>query len=111
MKKLRPMSEKSPIEEREGFVYLHLRVQPRASRNRISQRNGRLYVALTAPPVDGKANNALCDFFAEWLQVPRRTVQLVSGERARDKTLQVESMSADSIQRKLKKEIEGVTGD
>ena len=111
MKKRRPMSEKPPIEEREGSVYLHLRVQPCASRNRITQRNGRLCVALTAPPVDGKANKALCNFFAKWLQVPRRTVQLVSGERSRDKTLLVESMSANSIQKKLKKGNEGVTGD
>ena len=47
---------------------------------------------LAAPPVDGAANEALIAFLSEALDVPRRDLTLVSGERSRDKRVRVEGL-------------------
>ena len=63
-------------------------VQPRASRNRIVGLLGdELKVALTAPPVDGAANKACCDFFAKLCGRPKSSVRIVAGEASRHKRL------------------------
>lgn len=49
-----------------------------------------LRVRLAAPPVDGKANQALCAFFADWCDVPRSQVTLISGETSRLKRLLID---------------------
>ena len=63
-------------------------VQPRASRSRVTGwHDGRLKVQLTAPPVDGEANEALLKFLSKLLGVPRRDVTLLRGETSRRKTV------------------------
>ena len=63
-------------------------VVPRASKCAIAGvHDGRLKVMLDAPPVDGKANDALIAFFAKALGVPKRDVAIVRGEKGRQKTL------------------------
>jgi len=67
-----------------------IRVIPRARRNQVGgERDGRLVVRTTAAPVDGRANDAVVRLVAEHLGVPRRHIELVAGERSRDKTLRV----------------------
>jgi len=69
-------------------VTLSCRVQPRASRNALAGVMGdSLKVALTAPPVDGKANAALCRFLADKAGLPRSSVQILSGETSRTKVI------------------------
>lgn len=76
-------------------VRLRLRVQPRASRSEIvGLAGGRLKVRLTAPPLEGAANDACRDLIADWLGVPRRSVELEAGLRSRDKTLRVRGAPA-----------------
>ena len=71
-------------------VSILVRVIPRAPRTEISGvRNGALLVRLGAPPVDDAANEALLDLFARILRCPRRSVQLASGARSRDKRVRV----------------------
>jgi uncharacterized protein len=71
---------------------LRLRVQPRASRDRLGEPMGdRLKVTITAPPVDGKANEHLLRFLAREFRVPRGAVTLVSGETGREKTVRIAS--------------------
>ena len=69
---------------------LEIRVIPRATRNEVGgERNGRLLVRTTATPVDGKANDAVRKQVATHLGVPVSSVEIVSGHRARDKTLRI----------------------
>jgi len=68
-----------------------VRVIPRARRDAVGgERDGRLLVRTTAPPIDDAANEAVCRLVAAHLGVPRRRVTLLSGHRSRDKVLRVE---------------------
>lgn len=89
---------KPPIEQRDDRVLIRLRVQPKASRNAVSvEPDGRIRVALTAPPVDGAANKALCDYIAKQLRIPRGAVELVHGEKSRDKVIAVTGITPVEI--------------
>jgi uncharacterized protein (TIGR00251 family) len=69
-------------------LVLHLRIQPRASREGIDGvREGRLRVRVNSPPVDGAANESLIRLLADALGVPRATVRLMRGEKSRDKEI------------------------
>jgi uncharacterized protein (TIGR00251 family) len=77
-------------------------VKPRASRNQvIGIREGTLHVALTAPPVEGKANDALVRFLAELLDVRQRQVEIVTGERSRHKIVRVSEVAPDELRRRV----------
>jgi uncharacterized protein (TIGR00251 family) len=72
---------------------LNVRLQPRASKDEITgERDGRLLIKVKAPPVDGKANEALIKLIAKKAGVPRRDVTLVRGHTSRDKVLRVEGV-------------------
>ncbi|MGB0722462.1 MAG: DUF167 family protein [Gammaproteobacteria bacterium] len=75
-------------------LHLRLRVQPRASRDRIGAPMGdghALKVSITAPPVDGKANAHLVAYVAKEFRVAKGQVCVVSGETGREKHLRIES--------------------
>lgn len=75
-----------------------MKVQPRAKRSRISGRLGDEWkLEITAPPVDGKANQAVVEFFAEALHLPRAAVTIVSGERSRHKVLEIAGIEEADI--------------
>lgn len=70
------------------------RVQPRASRTALAGvMGGALKIALTAPPVDGKANAALCEFLAELFHRPKSSVSVVSGQTGRNKIIEISDLS------------------
>jgi uncharacterized protein (TIGR00251 family) len=80
-----------------------VRVHPRAGSTAITGTMGdALKVSLSAPPVEGKANVALTEFFAEVFCVPRASVQVVGGERARNKLIRVVGRSAAELQQRLR---------
>ncbi len=82
---------------------LRVRVQPRASRNEVSGwANGVLNVRLMAPPVEGAANKALIAFLAETLGVKRHQVTQTAGEKSREKTFEVEGLSTEELDRRLR---------
>jgi len=85
---------------------LRVRVQPRASRAAIGtwREDGTLTVRVTAPPVEGRANAAVGALLATALGVPVSAVQVVHGERGRDKLVRVTGLSAAEIRRKLEGE-------
>lgn len=86
----------------EKRVLLQVRVQPRASKNKVvGWREGVLYLHLTAPPVEGLANEACVKFLAEKLGVQRSRITLVSGEKSRNKVLQIEGLGREEIERRL----------
>jgi len=87
----KPAADPLPLglDAREG-ISIVVRVIPRAPRTEIAGlRNGALLVRLAAPPVDDAANEELLDLFARLLKCPRRSVQLASGARSRDKRVRV----------------------
>ena len=80
-----------------------VRIQPKASRNSCGLDDaGRIRVALTAPPVDGAANDALVRYVSDLLQLPRRAITIVSGEKSRDKILAIAGMDPEDIVARLR---------
>ena len=76
----------------ESVVRFDVRVQPRASRTAVGgAHGGALRVRLSAPPVDGAANDALVDALAGALGVPRRAVRIVAGATSRGKVVEVDA--------------------
>ena len=81
---------------------LPVRVQPRASRNEVvGWREGVLAVRLTAPPVEGAANRACRDFLADTLGVRRADVELVSGDKSREKRFRITGITAEEARQRL----------
>lgn len=79
-----------------------LRVQPRASRNAVAGVIGdAVKLAITAPPVDGKANAAVIEHLAKLFGVAKSSVVIVSGETGRNKVVAVRGRSAEQVQKAL----------
>lgn len=78
---------------------LAVRVTPRASRNEIVDvlSDGTVKVHITAPPVEGKANEILIKFLAEILNVPAGRIDVVAGATGRDKLISVVDMDAQTL--------------
>jgi uncharacterized protein (TIGR00251 family) len=89
-------------------ILLSVRVQPRASRNAlIVEADGRVRVALTAPPVEGAANEALRAYLAEVFGVSRASVTVVRGEKSREKTVSLTGITAEGIETVLQRAAKG----
>jgi uncharacterized protein len=74
---------------------LKIRVQPRASRTEVAgEREGAIVIRVNAPPVDGRANEAVCRLIAKRLGVASGAVRVVRGEAARDKLVRVDGIDA-----------------
>ena len=88
----------------DAAAILDIRVIPRSPRTRVDGRRGNaILVRLAAPPVEGAANDALIAFLSDALDVPRRDVTLVSGERSRDKRVRIDGVDeATAIARLLR---------
>ena len=77
---------------------LSVRVTPRSSQNKIQREpDGLIKVWLTAPPVEGEANAALCELLAKQLGVPKSRVHVVSGSTGRTKKVLVEGLPSTEI--------------
>ncbi len=91
-------------QSRDGTVLLCLYVQPKASRTKIvGLFDGCLKIAVAAPPVDGKANEAVVKFLAKKLQIPRKNIVLKTGAQSRRKKFVVKSIDVDTVRIKIKK--------
>lgn len=90
------------IAEFVGGVRLQVYVQPRSSRNQIvGEQNEALKVKLTAPPVEGEANEALVDFLSSSLKLPRKDIKLLKGEASRHKIVEILGINPDELRIKL----------
>jgi uncharacterized protein (TIGR00251 family) len=79
-------------------ITLEILVQPRASRARIGpMHDGRLKIAVTAPPVDGEANAAVVELLARRLGIARGDVSVVAGASSRRKTLTIANVSRQQL--------------
>jgi uncharacterized protein (TIGR00251 family) len=91
------------IRETTQGVTLHIRLQPRASRDEIVSDAEQLKVRITAPPVDSAANKALLKFIAKSLGLAPRAVSLIRGDKNRSKVLLITGTNAASVLAKLHK--------
>ena len=81
---------------------LKLRIVPNARRSEVVGAHGdAIKVKVQAPPVDGKANEALCEFLAEQLQIPARSIEIVGGEKSRDKMVAITDMDLAIARQRL----------
>ena len=91
-----------PLKESTSGVTFAIKVHPRARKNAITGTVGdALKLALTAPPVDGKANQAVIEFFADLFAITRSSVTIASGETSRTKVIRVSGISADQVRQRL----------
>ncbi|MFP4683604.1 MAG: DUF167 domain-containing protein [Ectothiorhodospira sp.] len=75
-----------------GTLILRLKLQPRASREKLGEpREGRLKAYVSAPPVDGAANDRLVRLLARQCGVPKSAVRIAGGEKSREKTLEIDA--------------------
>jgi uncharacterized protein (TIGR00251 family) len=91
-----------PIHDSPAGAKFAIKVHPRAKKNAISGELGdALKLSLTAPPVEGRANDSCIDFFAKFLKVPRSSVTIASGLTSRNKIIHVAGISAEDVRRRL----------
>jgi uncharacterized protein (TIGR00251 family) len=79
-------------------VTLDILVQPRASRAKIGpMHDGRLKIAVTAPPVDGEANAAVIELLARRLGIARGSIEVIAGASSRRKTVRIADVTDQQI--------------
>jgi hypothetical protein len=90
------------IKESASGVTFAVKVHPRARKNAITGVVGdALKLALTAPPVDGKANHAVVEFFADLFAIPRSSVTIASGETSRNKVVRIAGVTKPVAEQRL----------
>jgi uncharacterized protein len=91
-----------PLHQTPIGVTFAVKIHPRAKKNAITGELGdAVKLSLTAPPVEGRANEACIEFFANLLEVPRSSVTIASGETSRRKVIRVVGLSAQELQQRL----------
>ena len=92
----------SALEAHGKDVIIRVRVQPKASRSQLRvEEDGRVRVAITAPPVDGAANKALCAFLARHFGLAKRAVTVESGHKNREKAVRLVGIQLNEAKRRL----------
>ncbi len=90
------------LKETGGAVSFSVRLIPRANRTEIVGVEGdAIKIRLSAPPVEGKANEALVRFLADTLDVPRGNVEIVTGHAARRKVIRIRGVTAGQIEKMI----------
>lgn len=87
-----------------GGVRLMVRVQPRSSKNQISgELDGCLKIKLTAPPVEGEANQALIKFLSGLLNISRQDIVIVRGETSQNKLIEIGGVDEKWLRSRLER--------
>jgi len=80
-----------------------VKVHPRARQNAITGQLGdAIKLSLTAPPIEGRANEACIEFLANLLKLPRSSVTIASGHSSRRKVIRVVGLSTEEIRRRIR---------
>lgn len=91
-------------------VILQIQVQPRSSRNQLVGFQGdALKIKLTSPPVDGAANKACCAFLAKVFGVAKGDVELVAGDKSRQKRILLNGLDLATAEQILKSQLEAAS--
>jgi len=92
-----------PVRETGGGASFAVKVHPRARKNAVTGELGEaLKISLTAPPAEGRANQALIEFLAELLQLPRASVTIAAGHSSRNKVVRVRGLTAAQAEERLR---------
>jgi uncharacterized protein len=92
-----------PLKQTAAGLTFAVKVQPRACRNAIIGTVGdALKLSLTAPPVEGKANEAVISFFACLFDIPRSSVTIASGATSRLKIIRISGASRQNLEQRLR---------
>ena len=92
----------APPKSAEKPALVPVYVQPGASRNRLGEKTPRGWkLAVTAPPIEGRANRACVEFLAKTLGISRSAVRLAQGKTSRQKLFTVEGLSLDEVEARL----------
>ena len=95
------------VRQEGGAASFRVRLQPKASREGIiGEADGILKLRVTAPPVEGRANEACLRLLAKTLDLPISRLRIVSGQHARLKTIRVTATSAQTIRANLSEILE-----
>jgi uncharacterized protein (TIGR00251 family) len=80
-----------------------VRVTPRMAKNEITEimNDGTVKIRLTAPPVEGKANQGLIEYLADVLGVKPAKIEIISGLTSRDKIVTVMDLAPEVVQEKI----------
>lgn len=90
------------IKEDKGDILINVKVQPRASKNEVCGIYGdRIKIKLTAPPVEGEANEKLREFLAEKLEINKGRIEIISGHRGRNKLIKVVDVKKERFENLL----------
>jgi uncharacterized protein len=84
-------------------MLLTVKVYPRSKKNRLEWEQGQLKVHLTAPPVEGAANEALIALLAEQLDLPKRAISIMRGATSRQKTVEISGLTLEEVRAKIVK--------
>lgn len=91
-----------PLRQTANGITFSVKVQPRARKNAITGIIGdSLKLSLTAPPIEGKANQAVMDFLADFFDIPRSSVTIASGKTNRLKIVNIRGATLDHLQQRL----------
>jgi uncharacterized protein len=91
-----------PLRESAGAVTFSVRVHPRARKDALTGTHGdALKLSLTAPPVEGRANDAVIEFFADVLRLPRSSITIAAGQTSRNKLVRITGISAAHLTQRL----------
>lgn len=91
------------VESRAGAVRFRAKVQARARREEVAGiQNGALRIRVTAPPVAGRANQAVVALLARCLHLPKSSIKIAAGERAPLKVIEVAGVDATTILERLR---------
>ena len=84
-------------------TYIKVHANPKSSKNQVvGWKEDVLYIKITAPPVEGAANDAIVKFLAKELKIKKNQVSLSSGDKSREKRFLIKDMTLDEIKEKLK---------
>ena len=90
------------ISEKADGCLLKCWIQPRSSRNAVVGVHGdAVKIALSAPPLDGKANKGLFKFLSKYFKLSKSNIQLVSGESSRNKIIHISGLNKETIIKKI----------
>jgi uncharacterized protein len=91
-----------PIKAVHDGVSFAVKVHPRARKNAITGSVGEaLKLALTAPPIEGRANEAAIEFLAEFFEIPRSSVTIASGATSRNKVVRIAGITSQAVEQRL----------
>ena len=91
---------------------ISVRVQPRAKSDAlVGLRDGALIVRVTAPPLDGRANDAVCRLLAQVLNLRTSSLTIIRGEHARDKVVAVEGLDQAAAEAAVRSAVDRSASD